>query len=317
MTEEILEYKPRYCSDCGQSLIKLDTWCTSSHCTDCGKEIFYICQNDDGGVRVEDGEKFHIPEITLSLDPNGQGRFFRPGLESFLKHIFLEKELKSDEIIERYKELEVNIDTELNNLDCIQHCDLEKDKDVEEAAKILEREGMTTYWYNLARSSNLRRCYEAIKSNDALTAVYSCHKASIYKEFSLLDNEHLKEIIWLGYNCYYDLTINQDSTPESIKEQRLIKAAIPKIKSLNNELIYTLVNDNLKIGPRIGINGISEDSLKSLLEYELDERDKNRETEFKEREFKIQESGNKIKLWGFLFTLSNALILAFYKNWLG
>lgn len=44
---------------------------------------------------------------------------------------------------------------------------------------------------------------------------------------------------------------------------------------------------------------------------------KNREDEFKEREIKIKENGNKIKLWGFLFTLANMLILALYKDWLG
>ena len=33
--------------------------------------------------------------------------------------------------------------------------------------------------------------------------------------------------------------------------------------------------------------------------------------------YDYNENGNKIKLWGFLFTLSNAVILAFYKNWLG
>lgn len=317
MTEEIQEYVPRYCSDCGQSLVKLDTWCTSRPCTDCGKEIFFIRQNEDGGIRIEDGEKFHIPKITLSLDPNDSGRFFRPGFEPFLKQIFLEKEIKASEIIERFKEIETSIDAELNKLDCIQHCDLETNKGVEEAAKILETEGMTTYWHKLARSSNLRHCYEAIKMNDTLTAVHSCHKASIYKEFSILENEHLKEILWLGYNCYYDLIKNQGSTPESIKEQRLIKSALPKIKSLNNELIFTLVNDGQQIGSRIGINGISEDSLKSLLEYELEKRETNRESEFKEREINIKEIGSKIKLWGFLITLSNALILVFYKYWLG
>lgn len=317
MTDEVEECKPRFCGDCGQSLVKLDSWCSSKPCGDCGKEIFFVRRAENGGVRVEEGEKFHIPQLTMSLNPNVGGRFFRPGLEFFLKQIFLEKKLEDKELIERFKELESNIDTELNGLDCIQHCDLETNKGVEEAASILGREGLTTYSHNLARSSCLRHCYEAIEAGDALTAASCAHRAAIFKEFSLLEDEHLKEILWQGYNCYFDLSKNQGATQESVKEQRLIKAVSPKIKSLTNDLIYTFINDGLAIGSRIGVNGISEETLKSLLTHELEEREKDREAEFKEREISIKENGNKIKLWGFLFILANGLILALYKDWLG
>lgn len=317
MTKEVEEYKPNFCCDCGMSLVKLDSWCSSKPCGDCGKEIFYIRRAEDGGIRVENGEKFHIPQLTMSLNPNDSGRFFRSGFESFLKQIFLEKKITEDEFVERYKELESSIDAELNGLDCIQHCDLETNEGVEEALKILEQEELSTFWYNLARSSSLRHCYDAIEKGDALRAANSAHRASLFKEFSLLEDEHLKEILWQGYNCYVDLVKNQGSTHESIKEQRLIKVVSPKIKVLTNELIYTFVNDGLEIGSRMGVNGISEESLKALLTHELEERDKDREDEFKEREIQIKENGNKIKLWGFLITLGNMLILAFYKDWLG
>jgi hypothetical protein len=253
----------------------------------------------------------------MSLNPSDNSRFFRPGLEFFLKQIFLEKNVQDDELVERFKELEVNIDAELNGLDCIQHCDLETNEGVEEATNILQQEGLTTYWYSLARSSSLRHCYEAIESGNALIAASCAHRASIFKEFSLLEDEHLKEILWQGYNCYFDLAKSQGATQDSIKEQRLIKVISPKIKVLTNDLIYTFVNDGLAIGIRIGVNGVSEETLKALLKHELEEREKDREDEFREREINIKENGNRTKLWGTLFTLANALILAFYKNWLG
>lgn len=198
----------------------------------------------------------------------------------------------------------------MNGLDCIQHCDLETNEEVEEAAKILEQEGLTTYWYNLARSSSLRHCYEAIENGNALIAASCAHRASVFKEFSLLEDEHLKEILWHGYNCYIDLARNQGATQYSVKEQRLIKVISPKIRGLTNDLIYTFVNDGLAIGTRMGVNGISEETLKALLTYELEEREKDREDEFKEREIKIKENRNKIKLWGFFFTLANVLIFS-------
>ena len=317
MTEEIEEHKPNFCVDCGMSLVKLDSWCSSKPCVDCGKKVFYIRRSEDGGVRIESGEKFHIPQLSMSLNPNDNGLFFRSGLESFLKKMFLEEKITQDELVDRYKQLESSIDEELNGLDCIQHCDLETNKGVEEASKILEQEKLTTYYYNLLRSSSLRQCYDAIENGEALLAVYSAHRASIFKEFSLLEDEHLKEILWQGYNCYIDLVRNQGSTQKSINEQRLIKVVSPKIKALTNELIYTFVNDGLEIGSRIGVNGISEESLKALLTHELEERDKDREGEFKDREIKIKENGNRIKLWGLFFTLVNMLILALYNGLLG
>jgi hypothetical protein len=194
---------------------------------------------------------------------------------------------------------------------------LETSEGVEEAAKILEAEGLMTYWYNLARSTCLRKCYEAIESGEIVTAVHSCHLANIFKEYSLLEDEHLKEILWIGYVTYCDLFRNQDTTLEAVKEMRLIKALGPKIKSIDNELIYSLINDGMDIGKRIGVTGVAEQTLKSLLEHELNQRNKRDEALLKERELQVQEKSNKIKLWGFLFTLVNALILAWYKDWLG
>lgn len=309
------ENKPRFCSDCGVSLVKLDTACTSRNCEECGKEIFYARRAENGGIKVEAGENFHFPQLTLSLNPNDSGRFFRPGLESFLKQLFLEEKIKADEIVNRFKQQEIAIDEELKQLDCIQHCDLETAAGVDEAAQILQKEGLMVYFYNLARSSVLRNCYEAIENGDAVTAVYCCHMANIYKEFSLLDDGHLKKIIWLGYNCYFDLVKNEGSTVDSIKEMKLIKAAGPKIGSLDTELIYALVKDGFNIGSRIGITGVAEETLKTLLEHELDKRNKSQEDKYKEREIKIKENDNKIKLWGAVFTLLNAIIFSLYKYW--
>lgn len=80
--------QPRFCQDCGLSLVMLDTWCTSRTCERCGKEVFFVRHGEDGGIHVEKGEKFHIPQITLSLDPETGGQFTRFGLEGFIKQLF-------------------------------------------------------------------------------------------------------------------------------------------------------------------------------------------------------------------------------------
>ena len=81
--------RPKFCQDCGLSLVKLETWCSSRICDECWKEVFFIRRSEDGGIRIEEGEKFHIPKLTLSLNPASGGQFSRYGLEGFIKQLFL------------------------------------------------------------------------------------------------------------------------------------------------------------------------------------------------------------------------------------
>jgi ribosomal protein S27AE len=309
-------YQPKFCSDCGLSLVMLDTWHTSRNCGECGKKIYFVRPDENGGIKIEKGENFHVPPITLSLDPKIGGIFFRPGLEMFIKQLFLEEQISSDELIEKYKEIETRIDNELRSLDFISHCDLDNEAGTHEAMKILEAEGLTEYRDKLIRSCCLRACYSSIENGDSLQAAYASHQAALFKEYSLLEHHHLKEIIWLGYSCYVDLCRNEGLTPEAAKEQRLIKGALPKITSTDAEILYTIANDGNNIGIRLGISGISENTLKSLLQYEIDGRSKNKEDDFKNREIAIKEKDNQIKIWGTIFTLANIIIFGLYKVWL-
>lgn len=310
--------QPRFCQDCGLSLVMLATWCTSRTCENCGKEVFFARRGEDGGIRVEKGENFHIPQITLSLDPATGGQFTRVGLEGFIKQLFLGQEIESKEtVIERFKKLEERIDAELIGLDCISHCDLESDAGVDEAAGILEKQGLNDYRFNLFRSGLLRRCYTAIEEGDALNAVYSAYHADIFKEYSLLEHHHLKEIIWLGYGCYVDIVKNEGLTEAAAREKRLIKGAANKIRSLDPEFLYALAKNGSEIAHRLTLSGLSEATLEALVANELERRERDRQELLAKEEMKIKRAANSIKLWGFLFTLGNGLILALYKDWIG
>ncbi len=310
--------QPRFCEVCGLSLVMLDTWCTSRNCDNCGKEVFFVRRGEDGGIRVEKGEKFHVPQLTLSLDPATGGEFTRAGLEGFIKQLFLGQKIEGKEkLIERFKELEERIDAELRGLDCISHCDLESEADVEEAAGILEKQGLNEYRFNLFRSCLLRRCYTAIEEEDALDAVYAAYQADIFKEYSLLEHRHLKEIIWLGYGCYVDLVKNEGMTEHAAKEKKLIRGATKKIRSVDSELLYALAKDGGEIAPRLTVSGLSEATLKALVDHELERREQDRQVLLAKEEMKIKRAANSIKLWGFLFTLANGLILVLYKDWIG
>ena len=312
------EEQPRYCSKCGKSLVFLGTWCVSEPCAECGKEVFFINPGEDGGIKIEAGQKFHAPNLSFSLDPTQSGTFTRIGLEGFVKQIFSGQRIKTEEeFVEALKKLEAQIDNEISNFDCISHCDLETLEGVEEAMTILDSQGLHEYKFALARSGMIRACYEAIEQGDALKSSFAIYQSDIFKEYSKLEHHHLKEIIWLGYQCYLSLVRNEGMTEKSAIEQKLISAAQKKVRNSETSLLYALTHDGKEVASRLAIKDISEETLHALIEFELDRREKDKEESIKAEEIKISKSANKIKLWGFLFTLANALLLAAYKNWLG
>lgn len=317
MSDSTSQIEPNFCSKCGMSLVKLNTWCSSRPCNDCGKEAFFVHRAENGGLRIEKGDKLHIPSLAFSLDPSNGSCFSRYGLEGFIKKLFLEQKLSQEEFIEKLKETEKRIDEELMNLDCIQHVDLESDEGINEALEILGKEKLSEYKFNLLRSSSIRSCYTAIESGDALDAAYSTYHAEMFKAYSILEHYHLKEIIWLGYQCYVDLVKNENSTEELSKQKILITNLEPKISSLKSEVLFALAKDGYEIAPRLGVQGVSENTLKTLLEYEISKRDTNKEKYYRDQEIALKNRANSLKVLGMIFTLVNGLILAFYKNWIG
>lgn len=314
----LTETAPRFCQDCGLSLVKLNTWCISRPCPECGKEVYFIRPGEDGGIKVEAGDKFHVPQLTMSLDPADGMTFTRYGLRGFLKQLFLEQKISSEaELIENYQDTERRLDADLNGLDCISHCDLETQAGVDEAAKILQSHGLIEHQYNLLRSGLLREAYTAVQEGDAPRAALAVHQANIFKEYSLLEHHHLKEILWLGYGCYQDMVKNEGITENAAKEKKLFSGVAKKLREYGSELLYAFSHDGQEIGSRISVSGVSEASLKALIEHELQRREQERAERHAKEELKIKKMANRIKLWGFLFTLANALILALYKDWLG
>lgn len=290
----------------------------SATCEKCGKEVFFVREGKDGGINVKKGEKIHIPQITMSLDPSTGGVFTRDGLELFIKQFFLGQAVSKDEFIDSLKQTEQQILAELSVLDCINHIDLTTTAtEVAEAEKILEKLGLEEHRFNLIRAICISQCRIEIEKGNALDAAFLSYRADKIKESLLFEGHHLKEIIWLGYSCYVDIVKNEGTTELSAKENKLIKGASNKIRNLDSEFLYALANDGNDIAPRITLSGLAESTLKSLVQHELDRRERDRQENFTNEEIAIKRKANSIKLWGFLFTLVNGIILALYKDWIG
>ena len=108
------ELVERFCAYCARSLVPLQTPHLSSDCGKCGRTAYYVRHDPEtGGIKVEAGERFTIPAgfIQLSLEPNGRGKLFRPGLPFLLKQFFLNQRPKSkEEVRDLLKSLEAEAD---------------------------------------------------------------------------------------------------------------------------------------------------------------------------------------------------------------
>jgi len=315
MPQDSDEYHPNFCQDCGASFVKFDTFCLSRICETCNKEYFFVRRSEDGGLQVEQGEKIHTPQIILSLDPTSGCTFTKYGLEGFLKQVFLGKAIKSeDQLVGILKATETQLDTELNKVDCISHCDLDTSEGTGEASKILQSHSLDEHSLKLAWSVSLRECYTAIENGDALKSAHAAHLANIFKEYSLLENPHLKEIVWLGYGCYKDLHKNEGMTEQAAKEKRLIKSAVAKLNGFDEEYLYALSKDGKDIAPRLSLKGISESTLKSLTEYELLCRSQLRDDARKKED---RTHNTKIFFFGVITTLLTGFVIALFDHYLG
>ena len=307
----------KFCQDCGLSLVHLDIMCNSATCEKCGQEVFFVREGKDGGINVKKGEKLHTPQITMSLDPSTGGVFTRDGLEFFIKEFFLGKAVSKDEFIDSLKETEQQIFAELSVLDCISHIDLTTaTTEMVEVHKILEKLGLDEYRFKLYRSACIHQCRVEIEKGNALDAAFLSYRADKLKESLLFEGHHLKEIIWLGYSCYVDIVKNEGTTALAAKENKLIKGASNKIRNLGSEFLYALTNDGNDIAPRIALSGLAESTLKSLVQHELDRRERDQRDNFTKEDITIKRDANSIKRWIFFFTIINVSIHFIYKYWI-
>src|SRR5438874_510270 len=75
--------QPRFCDQCGRSLLPLDIPHVARACAECGKKVYLVEPGEEGGIQIRPGDEFTIPAgwLTMSLDPaKARGRFFRHGV---------------------------------------------------------------------------------------------------------------------------------------------------------------------------------------------------------------------------------------------
>lgn len=235
--------------------------------------------------------------------------FFRPGLEGFLRHLVADGGFKPDgNFLEYCKKREDELDAELSSVEYLDHLNLNKEEDVNEAFEIIEREGAANYKAMLLTSLFFSGVQKFAKEGDIEQACESAFMAAIFVNHQLLENVHYKEIIWLGYQAYADLRQNEGMSPEEAREKLVVDQVAEKLKNLTDPHLLSLSQADAPLSVPLGVKGVREKGLRALVDHEVERRKRATEEELRNREVTVKERESKLKVWGLVVTVINVLI---------
>ncbi|MAD74123.1 MAG: hypothetical protein CML20_04875 [Rheinheimera sp.] len=297
--EDVSESK--FCDQCGWSLTPLLNIHQSKKCnrSNCDKIIFFESWGEGGGLMVEKGNKLHFPagSIKISLDPR-DGRLTEFGLKGFIKDLFRGPEIpkEKESFLEFLIEQEKLLDTELSELEWINHLDLFNPDDSEECSRILKKES-EYYLLKLYQSSSYGEAHRAYKSNDFEKATRDAYCAHVFHCLATLKLEHLDKIITLGYDCYHDMVTNELNFDNTKKEKLLIAQLARQVQNIDDLHLHVWLTDEQPILPRIHAKGISENTAKRALEFEKERRRIAKEESKADREHNLKSLDVKTKIF--------------------
>jgi hypothetical protein len=306
------ETSENFCGECGLSLKPFDFVCQVQECKKCTRKVYYQRKAIGGGFRVEEGEQLHISGITMSLNPMEGGRknhLTRYGLEALIKQYMADGGYTTPEsFLEYCKQREKELDKELLSLEYLNHLDLDTNEGVEEAIKILDREGADEYKAKLHTSSSFGDTHRMAVEGNFEKATEKAFTAGIFVNFQLLENPHFKEIIWLGYQAYANLTQNEGISHEEAQEKLLVDQVANKLRSFSDAHLLSLSQADDPISIPLGVNGVREKGLHALVVHEIERRKKATEEKLRNREVTVKEKESKLKQWGLVLTVVNVTI---------
>jgi hypothetical protein len=306
-----------YCGDCGAAFFQKFERSIGRKCNECDKLGFFDAIDKDYPSCFQSTGSYHITIPPLSLDPTSGGqknKLFRPGLKMLIEGVFIGESITDVTQYSAYaSKLENDIDTKLMSFDCLQGVDLNNTSEVESACHILNAEGLKGSLFELIQSINLNNCLKAIKEGNAEDAAFHAHNSSVFRIKSVLEDEHLSEILWLGHRCYDDLKLNEEADEAIVREKLLIHGATETIKNIDAALLFSLSKDSAPISQRLNLSGIRDEILKSLIEYEIQERHSKKRESFSQQELSIKSSERWAKWLAGIFGIAFGYIL---KGWI-
>ncbi|MEP0753581.1 hypothetical protein NDA03_15300 [Trichocoleus sp. Lan] len=263
----------RYCSQCGLSLIPLKTFHVARACSECGKTIHVAEPGEDGkGVKVQKGDQIIVPAglIRMSLDPKENCTFTRIGLLDFVQMLMTsgcpQTSAELDMLLEYYEKEGYKC---LRESPLLQDLDIENENDNEEIWQRLKEDNNLQEISAALMVSFVDITRKAIAENDAREAAWAAYNATIFHTMYEIKNSHFQEILWQGYLAYKFLSKVTDAAALTPAETQALEKLKPLFEKLDENVLYTWVEDGRSIGSRLGTPDLPEETLKANAKYYL------------------------------------------------
>jgi len=293
--------QPNFCSTCGVSLQPLPNLHVERACEQCGESIFVREAGEGGkGVKIHKGDKLHLPtgSISISLKPKAGSHLFKPGVNWLVQQFFLDgapntyRELSS--LFDRYDHV---AEEKLKRSEKLSGLSLDNESDSEAIFEVLNKDKASWEWwaYLTGLYSSVGR--EAVQNNELEKAAYACFMAG--KSHSMLVFiEELEELVWKGYLAEKVVYNAASAAARSPAEVEAIEKLHPMFENLSDAVLFTWVNSEEPIRPKIGFNDLSESVVKTLAQFHLASRERKREEEKTSREHERSIRDMRVRWFG-------------------
>lgn len=279
--------QPNFCSTCGVSLQPLPYLHVERTCESCEKSIFVREAGEGGkGVKINKGDKVHFPAglISVSLKPKAGSHLFKPGVNWLVQQFFLDgapdtyQELNS--LFDRYDDV---AEEKLKRSEKLTGLSLDNESESEAIFENLKEDKASWEWWAYLTGLYSSAGREAVQNNELEKAAYACFMAG--KSHSMLVFiEELEELVWKGYLAEKVVYNAASAAAQSPAEVEAIEKLHPIFENLSDAVIYTWVNSEEPIGPKIGFEDLSESVVKALAQFHMASRESKREEEKANRE---------------------------------
>lgn len=290
------EKKPKFCDQCGKSIVALDVIHVERPCAECGATTFIPSNNETGGLKVLKGDRLAIPKgpISFSLDPaKSTGKMLRPGVSWLVKQRFLghatgaqkiaAAETTLEDVTAFLDAYEQEADAILRSSTMLEYLDLDDPEHAEVALEHLQEEQDSPEWWAWMLGTTVEMVREAVSSQDLARALCALNALGGVRGMFIFSRD-LEAHVWQGYlanQVIYECATAAAATPGEAKAIGELK---PLFEKLDEATLQTWINDGLPIGPRIGVSLVREETLRALGKWHLSRLETRRQDEKAERE---------------------------------
>lgn len=271
----------KFCPQCGRSTLPLSVPHLSVDCKECGRTVHFIRPGENGeGLRVEAGERFTIPAgwITLSLEPQPQGKLFRSGLPYLLNQFFVGKTPTEASMLQFIEDVEKDFDSYIEKTEAAKGLNLSTEEGAKELTTRLERDKQSRDWYIFAASMFCGGIKWSVENNNAQRAAWAGYMMGTLRGLSIVTEPVFEETLWRGYLAnevvYEAAAAAGNRTPAELEA---LKKLEPLFQRFDETMLHTLVESGLPIGPKINVKHLPEELLRALAKHQLATRERERQ----------------------------------------